>query len=138
MAKPVILSRFDSRSRTPIELKGGRTQQAHANECDINKIMRKYERLGVLPQHVGVAQYGDFTSVEDYLGAQLRIKDAQAQFYALPARVRDRFKNKVAAFLAFIQDRKNLAEAKELGLLKDEVAVAPAAPIPGAEVVNVK
>lgn len=139
MAEPIkIVSRFMERPRQGLSCKGGRTKQAHAAECDVNKIMSKYARLGTLPQHVGVSQYGDFTQVDDYLGAQLRIKDAQAQFRALPARVRDRFKNNVALFLSFIQDKNNLVEAKELGLLKDEVAVAPPAPIPGAEVVNVK
>lgn len=103
-----------------------RTKQSFKDECDINHLMERYARTGVLPQNVRNARYGDFMDVGDFRESQLRLKDAEAQFMALPAKVRDRFKNSPEKFLAFVGDKANYKEAKELGLLRDEPP--PAAP----------
>lgn len=103
-----------------------RTKQSFKKECDINVLMARYVRNGVLPQNVGNARYGDFMEAPDFLEGQRLIKDAEAQFMALPAKVRDRFKNDTAKFLEFVADTKNYDEARSLGLLKDEPP--PAAP----------
>jgi len=98
-------------------------KQSFKEECDINTIMKRYARTGALPAGVGLARYGDFTGAEDFLEAQLTVKRANEQFEALPSRVRERFNNKPGFMLAFLEDKANLAEAKELGLLKDEVEI---------------
>lgn len=104
------------------------TKQEFKNECDINRIMAKYKVTGVLPEGMGVGRYGDFTGVEDFQHAQEILIQAETQFAALPSDVRDRFDNSPLRLLEFVADRKNLEEAKKLGLLKDEaVAVPPAA-----------
>lgn len=113
--------------------KVGRTKQSFKDECDINVIMRRYEKSGVLPQGVGVGSYADFSDVGTFHDAQNVLVKAQAQFDALPARVRNRFRNDPGEFLRFVSDKSNLDEARKLGLLKqEEVTVAPVTPAPPA------
>lgn len=100
------------------------TKQEFKDECDINRIMRKYQRHGVeLPAGLPVGTYGDFSRVTDYREAQDILLQARAQFDALPAKVRDRFQNEPANLLAFVSDAANLEEARSLGLLREEVTV---------------
>lgn len=102
-----------------------KTKQSFKEECDINVIMKRYSQTGVLPPGVGIAKYGDFAEVPDYIEAQNTLIQARQQFEALPSRVRDRFRNDPANMLAFVNDKKNKAEARVLGLLKDEEPVIP-------------
>lgn len=95
-------------------------KQAPAQECDINAIMKRYQRTGQLPVAVRVASYGDFSGPSELLDARAVVARAEAQFDALPSAVRARFKNDPAAFLAFVADKANHAEAKKLGLLEEE------------------
>lgn len=122
---------YGERARVGIACPGGRTKQSFRDECDINKLMRKYEQSGQLPASVRVGSYGDFATDVDLLAAQLLIKSAEAQFDSLPARVRERFRNSPEEFLKFVQDRKNQEEARKLGLLQEEPA-PPAPPVPPA------
>lgn len=103
------------------------TKQEFKNDCDINRIMAKYKVTGVLPVGMGIGRYGDFSGVEDFQQAQEIIIQAETQFAALPSAVRDRFDNSPLKLLEFIADKSNLAEAKKLGLLKEE-AVSPVEP----------
>lgn len=102
-----------------------RTKQSFKDECDINKIMRRYVVHGVLPQGVGVAKYGDFSEAGTYLEAQNIIIKARAQFSSLPSKVRERFRNDPAEFLKFVQDKGNAEEAQQLGLLREELRQGP-------------
>lgn len=96
----------------------GRTKQAEAAACDINNIMAKYAKTGVL-EHAKryEGQYGDFTSVEDFHSNIQTIVQADEAFLSLPAKVRKRFDNDPANFLAFATDDANYDEMIEMGLL---------------------
>ncbi|WNK12554.1 MAG: internal scaffolding protein [Microvirus sp.] len=109
----------------------GRTHPEFKDECDINLIMRKYTKSGVLPGSVAGAAYGDFSFSGDFLEAQNIILRAKEQFSGLSAELRSRFRNDPALFLDFVHDTRNLDEARKLGLLKDEVVppAVPAAPV---------
>lgn len=102
-----------------------RTKQSFAAECDINTIMRRYVSTGVVPGNARVGRYGDFSNVGDYLEAQSVILEANQQFKALPANVRERFKNNPALMLEFVADKANVEEARKLGLLKEETPAPP-------------
>lgn len=52
------------------------TQQSHAESCDINNIVRTYDRTGVLPPATREAQYGDVTDLQGDLTERL-LKAAQ-------------------------------------------------------------
>lgn len=118
-------SRFRTQfsKRIPVVLRcddATRTQQQFRDECDLNVLMARYVKTGTLPQSTRKALYGDFTTATDYQEAQNTILHARDQFAALPAKVRDRFKNSPAEFLSFVANPKNLDEMATLGLLSEE------------------
>lgn len=96
------------------------TQQHSKDECDINQILEKMAR-GIMPDHARTPQYGDFTSsANDYHDALNTVIAAQTAFDNLPAKLRARFNNDPENLLVFLQDNKNLSEARELGLVAAE------------------
>ncbi|AXH75847.1 MAG: internal scaffolding protein [Microviridae sp.] len=99
------------------------TQQNFADESDINNIMARYEKTGELPVSNLSPLYGDFTLLPDYMEAQNLIVSAREHFDSLPSKIRDRFHNDPAQFLAFCDDPENAPEMRLLGLLppSDEV-----------------
>lgn len=102
------------------------TKQAFKDECDINNIMRKYERTGTL-DHVAssVPQYGEYMSPYSYQESLNAILFAQEQFSNLPAELRARFGNDPAELLAFMDDPDNLDEAVKLGLVQKPSSTIP-------------
>lgn len=119
----------------PVE---GKTKQEFKDECDINVLMRRYLSSGNFPVGLPLGRYGDFSNVGDFQDAQQVIKTATEQFAGLPSKIRDRFKNNPAEFLAWVGKVENLDEAHSLGLLSEEaaarfVASKAAAPKPEGE-----
>lgn len=115
------------------------TEQTHANAANINSIMKKFNRTGVLPNPVSEGVYGDFSTATDYHDAQNRILQAESQFMDLPSHVRTRFDNDPGKLFEFVNDPDNAEEGREMGLLpplprKDppeppEPIVAPSPPV---------
>ncbi len=104
---------------TPVRIKfakTGRTKQSMKDECDINKIMEKYQKTGAIA-HVNKHQseYG-FATSEDFASAMRTCTIAQEMFDDLPSSIRRRFANNPAAFLDFVQDANNKKEGQDLGL----------------------
>lgn len=92
-------------------------QQHMKDECDINNIMKKYLKTGVIEfVNKRSPQFGDFPSY-DLKEAMQIVNEANEMFADMPAHLRERFKNSPENFLEFIQDRKNRQEAVELGLI---------------------
>jgi len=96
--------------------KDGMTKQSHKKECDINQIMAKYQKTGVI-DHVNKHsdQYGFATSNDLHVSLNL-IKTANEMFDELPSQARKKFQNDPAQFLDFVQDPKNEEHFFELGL----------------------
>lgn len=109
----------------------GRTKQSFKDECDINLIMARYMKTGVLDFVTKHApQYRDVTGL-DYQAAMQQVAKAQSMFMDLPSAIRSRFENNPALFLDFVQDPANEAEMHQLGLLRpDYVPKRPDAPAP--------
>nr|WAE43869.1 MAG: internal scaffolding protein [Microviridae sp.] len=103
-----------------------RTHQSFKDECNINNIVRKYKKTGVLT-HVtsAVAQQGDFCDVPTFHEAMNIVASAQQHFDQLPSLVRKRFSNDPAQFLDFVGDASNLDEMRSLGLLNPEISIPP-------------
>lgn len=105
------------------------TKQSFAAECDINNIMKRFERDGVidhLKQHGG--QYADLVGQpEDFRAAMQMVVDAERLFSMLPAKVRKEFDNDPAAFLdafdAAGKDEEARKRLETLGVL--QAAVEP-------------
>lgn len=109
-----------------------RTKQAFKAECDINNIISRFLKTGVLDfANKNQARYGDVTGLE-YQDAMFKVAAARSLFNQLPAAIRDRFENEPAKFLDFVQDDKNREEAAALGLLKPVAASAEAPATPPA------
>ncbi|AXL15267.1 internal scaffolding protein [Microviridae sp.] len=106
------------RASTPGE---SMTKQSFKKECDINHLMARYQKTGML-EHVSRYQgdYTDLTEVPEYHDAMNKIISADQAFGLLPSSVRKRFNNNPADFLAFVDDPSNLDEMRELGLLPEE------------------
>lgn len=98
-------------------LKPSLTKQSFAKECDINNIMKRYEKDGLIA-HVNRVQgsYGDFTNPPDYQDALNKVISAQDMFMSLPANVRARFGNDPGEFLKFVQDPGSVEEMVKMGL----------------------
>ena len=108
-------------------------RQEFKDECDINRIMKKYRSTGVLPQRPG-GMFGDFSEVGDFLEAQNFVRLASERFASLPSDVRKRFDNDPGLLLQFIQDKANREEAVKLGLIEVKSAAPKAESNPGPDV----
>lgn len=123
---------YSPKTRTPIYIEGqGRTHQSFKDECDINIIMSRYQKTGVLPENLNQreAQFLDVSAVEFQSAMQL-VAGAQSLFEQMPSAIRERFQNDPAQLLAFTDDEKNLQEAAQMGLLSPERAAAILTPTP--------
>ncbi len=96
----------------------GLTVQSEADACDINVMMKTYQKTGMVPQTQQQPLWGDFSNVVDYMEAKQIQADAESYFDALPAEMRKRFNNNPAELLAFMQDANNQEEAEQIGLVQ--------------------
>lgn len=128
-----IHSIYDAPPKVPFECTGeSMTKQAHKDECDINRIVSRYERSGVNPFAMPQASYGGEiveVGAATFHEAMGVVASAGEAFEALPSHMRKRFNNSPHELLAFLGDAKNLDEAVRLGLVEappEPVEVAPA------------
>lgn len=114
----IIRKAYDPPIRVPTPIHGtSRAKQAFKQECDINNILKRYEKTGLvthLARHGG--RYEELPSDVDFQTALNTLMKAEEAFASLPAKIRRRFDNDPAAFLAFVQDPRNQDEMIELGL----------------------
>lgn len=101
-----------------------RTKQAFKDECDINRIMRKFQKTGIL-EHTRrhAPQYGE-ASTMDLLTAQTIIKDAERMYQELPSSVRKKFSGPVD-FLQFVENPENAEEIYKMGLAVRQTPAEP-------------
>lgn len=111
--------------------------QSSKDECDINFIVNRYMRTGVLPAaNHGV--YADISEIGDLRESLEQVQFAQEAFMELPAEVRKYFDNDPVKLVEFAQDPRNHEKAIELGLAPprqpDSVPGAGQAPVGGTNV----
>lgn len=102
------------------------TRQEFAAECDINTIMKQYDKYLSDPMMSLRQQQGWYIPeiLPDTLMENMQIlKDGEEAFYRLPASVRKEFDNDPVLFVDYAMNPKNLEHMRELGL-------APPAPKP--------
>lgn len=100
------------------------TNQADMDASDINKIMARYEKTGVLVDPIGIERkpmYADFTEIKDYHSMLSSIRNVERAFNLLPVYVRNRFQNDPQKLIDFLENSKNDKEAVELGLKTRDV-----------------
>jgi len=122
---PVIRTAYEPREKVAISFHGkqGRTKQSFKAECDVNTIVKRYQKEGILT-HVNsrVGSYSDLIGFSDYHTSLNQIIAAQNSFNSLPSTLRSRFRNDPAEFLAFTQNPENFDEMVKLGLAKEALS----------------
>lgn len=93
-----------------------RTQQSFTEETNINSIMSKYQKTGII-DHINEygPTYGDQASAEDYHAAMVRVAATNSIFAELPSSVREGFDNDPSQFLEYVAD-----EDRRNAVLKDK------------------
>lgn len=113
-----------------------RVEKSHKDQVNINNIVARYLKTGLMERQMTPPMYGDFSSGEDFHGALTKIRESEYAFMGLPASVRRRFRNDPGELLDFLADEENRAEAVALGLIVEEQAapvdVGTPAPAPAA------
>ncbi len=107
---------------------GKGAQQSFKEECDINNILKKYVKTGLLT-HVAQneGRYADISEVGSYHDAVTRVIETRKFFAGLPPELRLEFGNDPAVFLDFMADPANEDEIRrlDLGDLIEEVLPPP-------------
>lgn len=107
------------------------TKQSFKDECDINNIIKQYKVTGMITHMSANASrgvYADLPDESDFQTAIAVVAEANSAFNTLPSKIRDRFGNDPAKFLAFCQDPANAKEMQDLGLAKAPAAQDPPKP----------
>lgn len=101
-----------------------KTKQSFGDECNINIIMHRYEKTGIIESgNIHPPQYGE-CSAFDFQTSQNIIIQAQNMFNALPAAIRSKFDNDPHTMLGWCDDPQNHQEAVKLGLFPASEAVS--------------
>lgn len=109
-------------------------RQSEFESSDINAIMKRFEKTGVLPMDTRPALFQDVSEIGSYRDALETMRLAEEGFMALSPAIRDKFGNDPVAFLDFTSRPENFAELQAMGILeapdtpKDVAPAAPAAP----------
>lgn len=115
----VVTERSNGRKRVmQTDWGESRTEQSHRQETNINDIVHRYQKTGVLPPSSRLPVYGDFTGIIDYQSALNAVQAAQEAFLTLPPGMRKEFNNDPGQLLAFLSDESNRDDAIKLGLLE--------------------
>ncbi|QXP08116.1 MAG: internal scaffolding protein [Arizlama microvirus] len=105
------------------------TKQSFSQECDINVIMARFEKTGILSsENAQTPRYGDFSDVIDYDESLRVVMEADEAFMSLPAKVRARFENDPSQLIEFVRDPANVDEAVSLGLMEPVIAASSQLP----------
>lgn len=115
-AKVKVRSYFDRvRVRTPVNSKKdpSQTEQHHARSCDINTIMAKFQKTGLIEWvNQKKAVYADVTAA-DWAAAQNIVAAARTQFEELPSYVRKQFSG-VEEYLELVQTDEGVERLRQI------------------------
>lgn len=124
---PKFATYYENRKKQFLDcsVEPSKTLQSDAEAADINHIMKRYEKHGILPELIKQnPRYGDFSDVPTYQEALDIVELAHTQFANLDAEIRKRFSNDPAEFLAFTNDPANIREMVKMGLAIENVPQA--------------
>lgn len=110
-----------------------RTDQSFKDECDINKLLARYQETGLeVASRMDPARYMDTTGYE-FQSAMNIIANANEMFMELPSEVRLTFKNDPGMFLDYVQNPDHLPQLRKWGLAierkgQQATQIAPGSP----------
>lgn len=104
----------------------GRTHQEMAEQCDVNRIVRRWREKGQSPHlQKGTPMYGDFSGASGLQDAIEQVEGAKKIFGELPALVREAAGNSPVQFLEMVADPEGLDILSEAGLQVDDPPELP-------------
>ena len=93
------------------------TEQHHKEECNINKILGRYDKTGLVTHTNGMkGTYEDFSEVSSYQESLNMVIRAQDDFLNMPSDIRKKFGNDPGEFMKFVVNPKNKEELEDMGL----------------------
>lgn len=98
------------------------TVQSEKDECDVNILMERYAKTGVITMNQAQPRFMDVTDAPTFQEALHIVQQANDAFASLDAKIRREFDNDPVKFLEFIGDEKNHDRALELGLIEAKQA----------------
>lgn len=124
---------------TDIDCGPSLTKQSFREESDINSIIKRFEKDGMITVAQREGFYGDVSEIVDYKAAADIVQRADELFMDMSADVRTRFDNDPAKMIEFLADEGNRAEAEKLGIIATRPVVVteppdvPSVPVPPVE-----
>lgn len=95
------------------------TDQSSLEETTIDYYLRRYAATGIDPAagRLEAAQFGDFSSIDDFRSAQTKVAAVKSGFESLTAQERAQFDNNFSNYVEFILNPENAKAALEMGFL---------------------
>ena len=118
---------YGDRTRSGFETTGDSlTQQSHAAAADVRNIIKQYDRTGLIANvNKGIAQYGDYSEINEYAEALNMVAEANQSFAEIPSHIREQFNNNAGLFFEFATDPKNKEKMIEMGLAERPYVAPP-------------
>lgn len=107
-----------------------RARQSEAAAVDINNIVKRFDKTGLIPVDQREGLFEDVSQMGTYHDALNAIHAAEQAFDHLPARIREKFNNNSAEFLDFTSKEENHDEMRELGMLPPLPSTSQSTPDP--------
>jgi len=114
----VSIENGNARPTVDCSVEPSRTKQSFKESCDINVIMARQRKTGLIT-HLSTRHpvYADVSQMTDFRQSLEQVREVEDFFMRLPARVREHFANEPASFLEYMNDSgRTVDELKELGL----------------------
>jgi len=112
----------------------GRTHQEFKDECDVNLIIPKYDRTGLLTHlNEAIAQYGDYSEVNEFQESMNLVISATDNFMQIPSNIRQMFNNDPGQFFEFATNPANNEKMVELGLAESPKIQPKSPPVDATE-----
>lgn len=95
------------------------TDQSSLEETTIDYYLRRYAATGIDPAagRLEAAQFGDFSSIDDFRSAQTKVAAVKSGFESLTAQERAQFDNNFSNYVEFILNPENAKAALDMGFL---------------------
>lgn len=106
------------------------TLQSEAEACDINEIVARFTKTGVI-DHIrdNAGLFVDLPPQMEYQDALGLVRNAEQAFAVMPAEIRAQFDNSPAKFLRFADENEDYLEKLGLSPGKETTAAASAAAV---------
>jgi phage internal scaffolding protein len=120
VSKAKFKTAYGDKNRSEFKTTGDSlTQQSHASAADVRNIIKQYDRTGLIANvNKGIAQYGDYSEINEYAEALNMVREANESFAQIPSEIRQQFGNDAGVFFEFATDPKNKEKMIEMGLAR--------------------